>query len=42
VSATLGPIVWATSAALLAWELQRPADRKVIPALVILGLVALR
>ncbi len=42
VSATLGPVVWATSAALLAWELQRPADRKVIPALVILGLVALR
>jgi hypothetical protein len=42
ISATLGPIVWATSAALLAWELQRPADRKVIPTLVILGLVALR
>lgn len=42
VTAALGPAAWAVSAATLVWEVQRPADRKVIPALVCLGLIAMR
>jgi hypothetical protein len=42
VTAALGPAAWAASAAMLIYEVQRPADRKLTPALLCLGLVALR
>jgi hypothetical protein len=38
----LGPIAWGGGVAMAAWELQQPALRKLLPAFVTLGFVALR
>jgi hypothetical protein len=42
LAVALGPIAWGSGGVLLAWELQKPALRKLVPALVCLGFVALR
>lgn len=38
----LGPAAWLASAAMIGYELQRPADRKLVPTMLCLGLIALR
>jgi len=40
--ALVAPATWAASGAMLAWELQKPAYRKLVPALLYVGLIALR
>ena len=42
LAVALGPIAWGSGGVMLAWELQKPALRKLVPALVCLGFVALR
>lgn len=42
LGAAFGPIAWGAGGAMLAWEVQKPAYRKLVPALVCLGFVALR
>ena len=40
--AALGPLAWTGGGALLAWELTKPAYRKLVPALLFIGLLTLR
>jgi hypothetical protein len=40
--AVLGPLAWTGGGALLAWELAKPAYRKLVPALLFVGLLTLR
>ncbi len=40
--AASGPLAWGASSAMLVYEVQKPAYRKLVPALVCLGFVALR
>jgi hypothetical protein len=42
LAVALGPVAWGSGGILLAWELQKPAFRKLVPVLVCLGFVALR
>lgn len=41
-AAALGPVAWGAGGLMLAWELQKPALRKLLPAFVALGFVAMR
>ena len=40
--AVLGPLAWTGGGALLAWELAKPAYRKLVPALLFVGLLTWR
>jgi hypothetical protein len=40
--AVLGPLAWTGGGALLAWELAKPAYRKLVPTLLFVGLLTLR
>jgi hypothetical protein len=40
--AALGPLAWTGGGALLAWELAKPAYRKLVPALLFVGLLTMR
>jgi hypothetical protein len=42
IASALGPAAWIASAAMIGYELQRPADRKIVPTMLCLGLIAMR
>lgn len=40
--AMVGPLAWTGGGALLAWELAKPAYRKLVPAFLFVGLLTMR
>jgi hypothetical protein len=42
ITTALGPAAWIASAAMIGYEIQRPADRKIVPTMLCLGLIAMR